>query len=350
MKVIRFSDATGQLKLVPGSFDDLYLLARIVGGGDKVTASTYRRFRPNEGDVGEQKEVVIELLVEKVEIDKNAQKLRLMGKIISGRPLEYVKLGGYHTTNVGEGDAITIWKGEWKAYVLGMIKQAVADSKKPRLGVVALDDEKATFAYVRGYGIDVVTEVYSRLSKRMKRQDFEKARDAYFDEIIKKSGSMNVDMVVIAGPGFMKDDLKKYIEEKRIDVGKKVAYTRASDAERSGIREAIQSDTVSKLLENEKVKREFELLNLFLAGLNVGASFTSIGKIGEALEQYQVGTILVNDSLLNDADAKSLLDTAYRQKVEIVIFNSDDDAGSQLKNFQGIAAIGKAFERKSKAA
>ncbi|MDE1854827.1 MAG: mRNA surveillance protein pelota [Candidatus Micrarchaeota archaeon] len=348
MKVIRYSEGTGQLKLVPSSFDDLYLLARVIGVGDKVTASTYRRFRPNEGDVGEQKEVVIELLVEKVEVDKNAQKLRLMGKILSGKPLEYVKLGGYHTTTVGEGDAITIWKDEWKAYVLSMIKKAVADSRKPRLAVVAMDDEKATFAYVRGYGIDVVTEIYSKLSKRLSSKDFDKARDAYFDEIVKKAGSMQVDVVVIAGPGFMKDDLKRYIEAKRISMGKKLAYTSASDAERSGVREAIQSDTVSRLLENEKVKKEFELLNEFLAGLNVGASYSGAGRVADALSQYLVGTILVNDSVLNDSEIKATLDSAYRQKVEIEVFNSDDDAGTQLKNFHNIAAIGKAFAKRER--
>ncbi|MDE1873640.1 MAG: mRNA surveillance protein pelota [Candidatus Micrarchaeota archaeon] len=349
MKVIRYSEGTGTLKLVPGSFDDLYLLARVIGSGDRVTATTYRRFRPNEGDVGEQKEVVIELLVEKVEIDKNAQKLRLMGKIISGRPMEYVKLGGYHTTTVGEGDAITIWKEEWKAYVLGMIKKAVADSRKPRLGVVAVDDEKATFAYVRGYGIDIVTELYSKLSKRLKQKDFEQARDAYFDGMAKKIAGMQVDVVVIAGPGFMKDDFKRYVENKRIELGKKVAYTSASDAERSGIREAIQSDSVSRLLENEKVKKEFALLNEFLAGLNVGASYSGVEKITNALAQYEVGTILVNDSVLNDPEIKAVLDSAYVQKVEIEVFNSDDDAGSQLRNFHGIAAIGKSFMKKEAA-
>jgi protein pelota len=349
MKVVRYSEGTGQLKLVPDSFDDLYLLARIVAAGDRVTASTYRRFRPNEGDVGEQKEVIIELLVEKAEVDKNAQKLRLIGKIVSGKPLEYVKLGGYHTITVGVGDAISIWKNEWKAYVLSMIKKAVADSRKPRLGVVAMDDEKATFAYVRGYGIDVVTEIYSKLSKRLKQKDFEQARDAYFDEILKRIGSMQVDVVVIAGPGFMKDDLKKYVEAKRIELGKKVFYTGASDAERSGIREAVQSEAVSRLLENEKVKREFELLNEFLAGLNVGASYSGVENVAAALEQYQVSTILVNDSVLNDQRVKETLDAAYRQKVGIEVFNSDDDAGLQLKNFHDIAAIGKSFAKKQAA-
>lgn len=349
MRVIRYSETAGTLKLVPESFDDLYLLARVIGPGDKVTASTYRRFRPNEGDVGEQKEVVVELAVEKVEVDKNAQRLRLMGKILSGKPLEYVKLGGYHTTSVGDGDVITVWKEEWKSYVLSMVKRAVSDSRKPKLGVVAMDDEKATFAYVRGYGIDVVSEIYSKLSKRMNSKDFDRARDAYFDEIIKKAGSMRIDIVVIAGPGFMKDDLKKYMEMKRIDMGKRVAYTGASDAERSGVREAVQSETVSRLLENEKVKREFELLNTFLAGLNVGASFSGIAKINDALSRYEVGTILVNDSVLNDSEVKETLDRAYRQKVGIVVFNSDDDAGSQLRNFHNIAAVGKAFMKRDKA-
>jgi len=106
MKVIKFSASTNELRLVPSSFDDLYLLARIIGIGDSVTASTYRRFRPSEEDVGEQKEVVIEVSVEKVEIDKNAYALRLTGKILSGRPLEYVRMGSYHTLNIGAGGDI----------------------------------------------------------------------------------------------------------------------------------------------------------------------------------------------------------------------------------------------------
>jgi len=345
MRVIRFNDSTGELKLVPESFDDLYLLARVVGPGDTVTASTYRRFRPSEGDEGEQKEVVVELEVEKVEVDKTAQKLRFTGKILSGKPVEFVRLGSYHTINIGTADILTIRKEEWKVYVLSMIKRAVADSKKPKLGVIALDDEKASFAYVRGYGIDLVTEIYSKLSKKLKEKDYETARNAYFDEIIGKANMMRVDLLVIAGPGFTKDDLKKYIEAKGIRVEKKLAYTNASDSERSGIREALQSDTVSKLLENEKVKKEFELLNEFLSGLGVGASFHGLERIREALAEYQVSVIMVNDSVLNEQEVKDVLDIAYRQKVEIAVFNSDDDAGVQLKNFKNMAAISKRMRR-----
>jgi protein pelota len=348
MKVIRFNTSTNALKLVPGSFDDLYLLARVIGAGDSVTASTYRRFRPSEGDVGEQKEVVLEVGVEKVEVDKNSHALRLTGKILSGHPEEYVRLGSYHTLNVMEGDELTIRKPEWKEYVLAMIRQAVLDARKPKLGIVAMDDEKATFAYVKGYGIEVVTEIYSRLSKKMKQAEYGKAREAYFDEIAKKVNGMAIDLVVIAGPGFTKDDLKKHLEAKNQRLEKKVVYTGASDAERSGVREAMQSEAVAKLLENEKIKREFDALNAFLGGLSFGHSFSGAEKVREALEAYQAGIVLVNDSVLNDERVKEVLDIAYAQRVEILVFNSEDDAGMQLHGFKDIVAVEKRLSASGK--
>ncbi|VVB77188.1 eRF1 domain 1 [uncultured archaeon] len=347
MKVIRFNPSTNELKLVPESFDDLYLLARIIGQGDGVTATTYRRFRPTEGDVGEQKEVVIELEVEKVEIDKNSFALRLTGKILGGRPAEYVRMGSYHTINLSAGDSLVIRKPAWKEYVLGMIRQAVLDSKKPKLGVVAVDDEKASFAYVKGYGIEIVAEMYSHLSKKMKPAEYEKTRDGYFAEIAKKINGMPIDLVVVAGPGFTKDDFKRYLEAKGATMEKRIIYASASDAERSGIREAMQSDAVSKLLEGEKIKREFEALNTFLGGLGFGSSYFGTENVKEALEAYQAGVVMVNDSALNDPDTKDVLDIAYAQHVDIMVFNSDDDAGMQLKNFKNIAAIGKSFMKRS---
>ncbi len=341
MKVLGFNQVSNTLRLVPESFDDLYLIARIVEPGDKVESKSYRRFKPSEGDVGEQKEVRIKVRVEKTELDKNSDKLRISGKIISGKPEEFISIGSYHTLNVGTGEAIDLCKEEFKEYVLGMVKQAVAESKKPILGIIAVDDEKATCAYVRGYGIDMNAELYSGLSKRMKTSDYEKMKEKFFLEIIKKMQQMKVDMFVVAGPGFMKDNLRDYIKSKGIEIGKKVAYASANDAERSGIREALQSEAANKLLQNDKISREFTLLNTFLKGLSLGDAYRGIESIETGLKEYKIGAILVNDSVINDKEIKKVLDTAYSQNVSIKIFNSEDDAGIQLKNFGNLAAIGK---------
>jgi protein pelota len=341
MKVLKFNDAENSLKVQIDSFDDLYLMARLISKDDKVEGRSFRRFKPSEDDKGEQKEVYIKINVEKTDLDKGANKLRLTGKIISGHPEEFIKFNSYHTINVGQRDIITIEKQEWKDYIIRRIKQAVADTKKPKLGVIAIDDEKATIAYIKGYGIDIISEIYSHLSKRLKEADFAKARDAYFDEIISSINNMEVDIVVIAGPGFMKDDIKKYIEEKRISTGKKLLYVTASDAERSGVREAAHSNAVLNAIEQDHLKDEFILLNTFMNGIQVNASFYGYENVKKALEEYKAGIVIVNDNVLNDKDIQTLLDIADMNKVPINIFNSDDEAGQQLSNFKSIAAISK---------
>jgi protein pelota len=339
MRIIRLNQVSNALKLEPESFDDLYLLAIIISAGDRVEAHTYRRFKAHETDVGEQKEVVIKITVEKIEIDKSAGRLRLVGKIISGHPAEFISMGSHHTINVASGDVIDIEKDEWKDYILKRLRQAQQEARKPKLGIIVMDDEKALISYIKGYGIDIVTELYSRLSKRMKEKDYGKQRVQYFNDIIKAVENMSVDIIIIAGPGFTKDDLKKYVSDMNIEIKKRLVYASASDAERSGIREVMKSGTVGELLENEHVKKEFEYLNRFLAGLRAGISMSGIEKVLDAIRNSRPERILVNDSVINEDEIKKVLDVADKHGIRIEIFNADDDAGMQLKNFKNIVAI-----------
>ncbi len=339
MRIIRFNNVSNFLKVEPETIDDLYLLAIIISQKDVVEAHSSRRFRPNETDIGEQKEVTVRIGVERSEIDKTAGRLRLSGRIISGSPEGFVTLGSYHTLNIAARDAIDIQKPEWKDYILKRIRQAVLDSKKPRLGVIVLDDEKAMVSYIKGYGIDIVSEIYSRLSKRMKEKDFEKRREEYFKDIIGALENMSVEIVVIGGPGFTKDDIKKYIEEKGLEIGKRLVYAPAGDAERSGIREVMQSQAVAKALESEQINREFGYMNRLLLAVRAGIGCYGTGSIMEKMGRKAFSAIIVNDNMINDQKVKEILDKADKDGIKIEIFNSEDDAGIQLKNFAGIAAV-----------
>ena len=339
MRVIRLNNVSNFLKLEPQSIDDLYLLAIIISRGDVVEAHTSRRFRSSEGDVGEQKDVLIKIGVERADMDRNSARLRLSGKIMSGKPEEFVAIGSYHTLNIAAQDELDIQKTEWKDYILKRIRQAVLDSRKPRLGVVMLDDEKALVSYIRGYGIDIASEIFSRLSKRMKEKDYQNRRAEFFDEVIAAINNMHVDLVVVAGPGFTKDDLKKHSSDKGFAITKRVVYAPASDADRSGIREVMQGETVSKLLANEHVRREFEYLNQLLAMIRGGVSPYGVEKVAERLDSTAVSVVIVNDDIINRDDVRELLDRVDRMGIRIEIFNADDDAGIQLRNFRGIAAL-----------
>ncbi len=218
MKVIRFSELVNTLKVEPESFEDLYLLAMIIWKGDVVSSRSKRRFKASESDVGEQKEVFLRIIVESVEIDKSAERLRVSGKIIEGKPEEFVRLNSYHTINVAAHEQVEIEKQKWKPYIIDRIRQAVAEAKRPKLGVIAMDEEKAICAYIHGYWIEVTSELYSSLSKKMKEKDYGKQKSQYFTDILKIVNGMRADTVIIAGPGFTKDDLKAYIEANRVKI------------------------------------------------------------------------------------------------------------------------------------
>ena len=76
MRSVKFYDSVNTVKLVPESFEDLYLLAMVISEGNHVSGKSYRRFKASETDKGEQKEVFVRLIVEKTELDRGAGSTR----------------------------------------------------------------------------------------------------------------------------------------------------------------------------------------------------------------------------------------------------------------------------------
>lgn len=341
MKIIKFYESEGTLKLKPENLEDLWVIERILFKGDFAKSETKRRFRPEEGDKGELKEVVIRIGVEKVELDKAASRLRITGKIVEGRPIEYIKKNSYHTLNIASGDELYITKTVWHDYLINVLKNAVKDSKRPRLGIVVIDEEKALSAYVLGYGIEFGRETYSHLSKRLSPKDFQEQQKKYFRTISDIIAGMRVDTVLVAGPGFTKDDIKKYMEENGITkkLAKNLIFESVSNSERSGVYELIKSETVGRILEKERIRLEFIMMEQFLKGLEVGKSVYGIENVKRSLELHAVTSMIVNDSVLSLPEIQNLLNLAENDGVTIEVFNSSDEVGEQLHSFKDIAAI-----------
>lgn len=341
MRLISFREDVGTLKVRVENLEDLWALQRIVFAGDIVKAESERKFKPEGSKEGEFKTVMITLRVEKTELDKDSVRLRILGKIMEGNPAEYVQINSYHALNIGPDSVLQISKSKWHGYLIGVVKSAVAESKRPRLGIIVVDDEKAQPAYLLGYGIEFRKELYSGLSKRMSQKEFKEQEKKYFDGILGIAKEMKVDTVVIAGPGFTKDDIKAYAAEAGAlkDSKKSVVFESASNAERSGVYELIKGDRISKLLQRERIGREFALMERFLQGLGEGTSKYGVDNVGAAIDDSSAGIILVNDSVLWDMKAESVLEKAERRRVTIEVFNASDEAGSQLGAFKDIASI-----------
>lgn len=341
MKIIKFYENSGTLRVRLDTVEDLWCIERIVFRGDMVKSESKRRFRSVDSDVGELKDVVIKIAVEETKLDKAAMRLRIGGKIVEGRPMEYIRLNSYHTLNIAPEDTVEIIKAEWPDYIAQVVKNAARDSKKPRLGIIAVDEEKALFAYLNSSGIQFENEVYSHLSKRMSQKEFTEQQNKYFNQILDFAGRMPVDIVVIAGPGFTKDDIKKYAEANGIlkKIGKRFFFFKTSNNERSGVYELIRGKEIAEILEGDRMREEFALMAEFLEGLESGRSKSGIKVVIDAIKNYDANRILVNDSVLADEAIKNALSKAEAAGIKISIINSDDEVGAQLHSFGDIACV-----------
>ena len=339
MHIVKFYHGEGVIRLKLDTLEDLWTVQRIVFPNDLVKSKSLRKFKASESDIGELKEVVITLRVEKTELDKNALRLRIMGKIVEGKPEQYIRLNSYHTLNIAPSDTLDIIIQSWPDYLLEVVKNAVGDTKKPKLGIIVVDDEKALPAYLLGYGIEFRNEIYSNLSKRMTQKDFQEQQKKFYENIVKTVKSMDVDTVIVAGPGFTKDDIRTYIESKQEKIEKRIIYQQASNTERSGTYEIIRSPEVENLLRSEHIRKEFAIMEEFLKGLSSGISKYGIGNVKEAVEDYRVSIIIVNDSVLGDPAVQELLAKAESMHLKIEIFNSTDEVGTQLASFKNVASI-----------
>ncbi len=341
MQIIKFyHDETIKVRL--DTIEDLWTIQRIIFENDIVKSKTERRFKPNEGDESERKNVVLTIRVEKTEFDSDAFRLRIFGLIVDGTPLKYVQLKTHHTLNIAIHHEIDITKKEWPEYLINVIKDAVSNTKKPKLGMILVDEEKALPASLLGYGIKFHNEIYSHLSKRQNQKYFKLQQDLYYKSIINEISEIDAGIVIIAGPGFTKDSLKEYMSKNSdILLEKGIVFENVSNTERSGVYELIRSEKVGHLLKMEHIRKEFILLEEFLKGLSTGLSGHGVEEVKKALNEYDASVILLNDSVLGDKVVRSILDDAEKKGVRIEVFNSIDEVGQQLHAFNDIVYISR---------
>jgi len=341
MRITHFDKEEGVLKAMPENTEDLWHLERVLEEGDVIEGKSLRRYKLEEGESGEKKAVTIQLAAEKIEFARHANRLRVTGKIIAGYPEEFVQIGSYHTLDIELGRPVKIKKpGGWRDYQLKRLKEAQAETKRPLLQIVVLDEEKATFAKLRGYGIEYEFEIENAAGGKRDEKREEKTR-AYYGEIAKKLAE-SPHKLVVAGPGFAKENLKKFIGERYPELARRVRFESCSTAERSGVVELLKSGVLSAIVKEERVAKEFALMERLLAELRKesGLAVYGIGEVRKASEYGALSELFVLDEVLRkDREVAGLIDEAERRNVRVTIFSSENDAGKQLASLGGLAGL-----------
>ncbi|MFC7210006.1 mRNA surveillance protein pelota [Natronoarchaeum sp. GCM10025321] len=335
-----------RMTLVPESLDDLWHLQYVLEPGDLVGGDTTRRIQRNDDQMrdtgGEREHMYVTIRVEEVEFHKFSNRLRVAGTIEDCSRED--QLGLHHTLNVEERDEITVEK-RFKPDQEERLQEAVEATENPDVAIATVEEGQAHIHTVEQYG----TEEYARFTGTTGKGEFSRSREELFAELTDALSRLDVDAIILAGPGFTKKDALSYIEEEAPEITDQITMVDTSGVGDRGVHEVLKRGAVEDVQAETRIAEEAELIDELTKRIASGAK-ASYGpeNVAEATEFGAVETLLILDNRLRtersgegewDIDADEVITQVEQQGGDVVVFSGEFDPGQQLSNLGGIAAL-----------
>ena len=341
MKIITKVIKKNFIKLKAESIDDLWHLKHIIREGDLLEGKTFRREEQKTDKIraerSEKKSVYLKIRAEKIDFHKNTNRLRVTGVIEEGEDV-----GSYHTFNVEEGSTIRITK-KWKSYDLERIEEAVKNTNAPKILILTMDMGESGFGLVRGYGIDFLANINENIPGKYYSVKRKKERETFFkntaEKILEVLGRYSIEKVIIAGPGFVKEEFAQYLKEKYPQLNGKYVLKRASSVGRTGIYEVIKKGDLGEVYKESRVSREIVLVEELCQRILKDEAVYGIDDAEKASNYGAVNILLIVDEFLRDERYEKILETARSKNCKVYVISSEHEGGKKLQNLGGIAGF-----------
>uniref|UniRef100_A0A7C3UKW6 Protein pelota homolog n=1 Tax=Geoglobus ahangari TaxID=113653 RepID=A0A7C3UKW6_9EURY len=322
----------GEIKLIPETIEDLWHLKYIVEPGDIVFSLT-KRVSESSDKLRSDKEMVVVRLgiqVEKVEFHKFANRLRITGRIVGG-----IDESGYHTINITMGKELSVIK-KWKEEQIERIKTAVESSNRPEVVIVTIEEGEAVIGVLRQWGVEEVGVVRGSYGKD--RGDY---RREFFGEVYSALKNLDFRYLVIAGPGFAKNDFYEFLKEKeKIDA----VIVDTSSIGTRGFVEVLKRGVIDRIVGEIKIAKDAKYIDKLLEEIaKDGKAAYSLDEVRRAFEYGAIETLLITDEFLRKErekwDIDEFLKNVENMGAKIVIMSSEFEPGKRLNALGGIAAL-----------
>ena len=338
-----------RVTLVPESLDDLWHLSHVVEPGDRVAGDTTRRIQRNDDDLrdtgGEREHMWVELEVEGVEFAKFANRLRVSGVIVDCSRED--QLDFHHTLNVEQRDEIAVEK-VWKPDQRDRLEESVEATDNPDVAIATVEEGRAYVHTVAQYGTEERASITGPTGKSA-WGDGARPRDELFDELAEVIGRMDVDAIILAGPGFTKGDALSYIEEENPDLAADITTVDTSGVGDRGVHEVLKRGAVDEVQTRTRIAEEAELVDELTERIATGEA-VGYGPeaVAEAADYGAIDHLLVLDERLRSergpdsewaVDVDRIVETTERKGGEVTVFSGEFDPGQQLRNLGGIAPL-----------
>lgn len=335
------------LEVVVESEDDLWVLYNLVEPGDVVKAWTTRELKADSGS--RRKAMKVALRVDRLEFQPFTTRLRVHGFIVEG-PRELDLEGQRHTLSIDLHDELVIHRERgWPPHALARIREACGKLSITALAV-GVDYDEAAVALLRGYGLEVLAELSFNLPGKRdaeaRRRELEARVRELSDLVASAAEKHGVEVVIVAGPGFVKDDVAKMVRQR--GAGRlKVYVETASHGGVAGVHEALRRGVVKRVLRDHELVVEEKLMEEVMEALakHPGRVAYTLSEVEAAVKAGAVEKLVVSSDLLRSMDedvrrrVEELLREAEGRGAYVKIFSSIHETHRRLRALGGVAAL-----------
>ncbi|CAL1544486.1 unnamed protein product [Lymnaea stagnalis] len=353
---------SGSVTLVPEEPEDMWHTYNLVSVGDTIKSTTIRKVQ-NESATGSvsvnKVRTTLTIQVESIDFDTQACVLRVSGRNVQEN--QYVKMGAYHTLLLEMNRQFTLSKHEWDSVALDRIDTACDPAQHADLMAIIMQEGIAHVCLVTPSMTLVRAKVETNIPRKRKGMcdQHTKGLHRFYDQIIQAfQRHVNFDIVkcvLIASPGFVKDQFADYLfaqavkmdDKSIIDNRSKFVLVHSSSGFKHSLKEVLADPSIAVKLADTKAAGEVKALDDFYAMLQTDPdrAYYGIRHCERACEQQAVELLMVSDELFraqNVAQRKryvALVDSVKENGGDVKIFSSLHVSGEQLGQLSGVAAI-----------
>ncbi|KAL4714575.1 hypothetical protein ACJJTC_006621 [Scirpophaga incertulas] len=355
-------DGCGSIGLIPEESEDMWHAYNLITEGDSVTASTVRKVQTESStgsSTSNRVRTTLTINVETIDFDTQACVLRLKGRNIVEN--QYVKMGAYHTLDLELNRKFTLKKVLWDSVALERVDIACDPAQSADVAAVVMQEGLAHVCLITPSMTLVRSKIDITIPRKRKGfiQQHEKGLNKFYDAVMQgilRHVDFNiVKCVIIASPGFVKDQFFDFMMQQAvktdnkllIDNKSKFLLVKASSGFKHSLKEVLQEPAVISKISDTKAASEVKLLESFYTMLQLEPSKAFYGKkhVEKANENLAIETLMISDKLFRCQDIQqrksyvALVDTVRENGGDVRIFSSMHVSGEQLDQLTGIAAI-----------
>ncbi len=203
--------------------------------------------------------------------------------------------------------------------------------------IVTIEEGEAIIGMLKQWGIEEIGVIKGSYGK-----DRGDNRREFFGEVYSALKNLNFKYLIIAGPGFAKNDLYNFIKEKDANIDAVIVDT--SSIGTRGFIEVLKRGVIDRIVGEIKIARDAGFIDKLLEEISKdGKAVYGMDDVKKAFEYGAIETLLVTDEFLREQrekwDIDSFLKDVENMNAEIVIMSSEFEPGKRLNALGGIAAL-----------